>query len=220
MGAEASKKVLNSNEKNLKAYHTLIGLMLSSQTKDEVTHSTVRFLINEKNLSIETIMKTEEKELNEWISKVGFHNKKATYIKKTTEMIVKDHKGIVPNSLEEICKFPGVGQKMAHLLLQIEFGKVVGISVDTHVHRISNRLKWVRNPTKDPNATSAALMDWLPEDKWVQVNKLLVGFGQVMCKPVGPRCWECPIVKLCPMKGKNLKPSEESKKRPNVSDAV
>ena len=114
--------------------------MLSSQTKDEVTHSTVKYLINEKNLSIQTIMDTSEKDLNTWISKVGFHNKKAVYIKRTTEMIVNEHKGIVPDTLEAICKFPGVGLKMAHLLLQIEFGKTVGISVDTHVHRISNRL--------------------------------------------------------------------------------
>ena len=70
---------------NLRAYHSLVGLMLSAQTKDEVTHATTRFLIEEKNLSIPTILKTKESDLNEWIAKVGFHNKKAAYIKKTTE---------------------------------------------------------------------------------------------------------------------------------------
>jgi endonuclease-3 len=88
--------------------------------------------------------------LNSWISKVGFHNKKAEYIKKTTEIIKNKHKGKVPEKFEDIIDLPGVGPKMAHLLLQIAFGRTEGISVDTHVHRISNRLKWVKKSTNTP----------------------------------------------------------------------
>jgi endonuclease-3 len=102
-------------------------------------------------------LKTPEQQLNEWISKVGFHNKKAVYIKKATQMIQDDFKGKVPDNLKDICKLPGVGLKMAHLLLQSSFGKVEGISVDTHVHRIANRLKWVRKPTTNPDVTSEML---------------------------------------------------------------
>jgi len=124
--------------------------MLSSQTKDEVTHSTLRYLVEEKKLSIDSIFKTKEADLNSWISKVGFHNKKAEYIKKTTEIIKNKHKGKVPDKFEDIIDLPGVGPKMAHLLLQIAFGRTEGISVDTHVHRIANRLKWVKKSTNTP----------------------------------------------------------------------
>ena len=108
-------------------------------------------------MSIDTIQKTDAETLNSWILKVGFHNKKAVYIKKTTAMIVDEFGGQVPDELEKLCQLPGVGLKMAHLLLQGSFGKVEGISVDTHVHRIANRLKWVKVPTKDPNKTGEAL---------------------------------------------------------------
>lgn len=127
--------------------------MLSAQTKDEVTHTTLRYLVEEKNLSIATILKTNEEDLNEWISKVGFHNKKAVYIKKTTQQIHDKHKGIVPDNHKDLIALPGVGNKMAFLLLQDAFGKNEGIGVDTHVHRIANRLKWVKKPTKTPDQT-------------------------------------------------------------------
>lgn len=83
----------------------------------------------------------------------------------------------MPDKLDEIVALPGVGPKMAHLLLQISFGRVEGISVDTHVHRISNRLKWVKTKTETPEQTASALEDWLPREKWEHINPLLVGFG-------------------------------------------
>ncbi len=162
---------------NEQAFQTLVGLMLSSQTKDEVTSATMNYLIKEKGLSIDMIMKTSEKDLNEYISAVGFHNKKAKYIKDTTKIIVEKYKGVVPKILDHLLDFPGVGPKMAHLLLQISFNQVEGISVDTHVHRISNRLKWVKSETLTPEKTASALEDWLPQTHWGDINDLLVGFG-------------------------------------------
>lgn len=159
----------------------------------------------------------EEKELNGWIAKVGFHNKKAIYIKNATKQIKEKHNGIVPSNLKDLCALPGVGLKMSHLLLQSAFGKTEGISVDTHVHRIANRLKWVRKPTKNPDQTGLSLEQWLPRDKWHDINHMLVGFGQTICKPVGPRCWECPARSLCPYTPKNLNPTTESKQKPAVS---
>ena len=96
--------------------------MLSSQTKDEITSATINFLIFEKNLSVDTIMNTSEEELNQWIAKVGFHNKKAVYIKKTTKILKEEYGGFVPNDLKKLLSFPGVGPKMAHLVLQSAFG--------------------------------------------------------------------------------------------------
>lgn len=220
LGCEELVRDYDKNSANEKAYHQLVGLMLSAQTKDEVTHSTLRFLVEHKDLSIETILKTKESDLNSWISKVGFHNKKAVYIKKTTEKIKNDHDGIVPDNLEDLVALPGVGLKMAHLLLQGSFDKVEGISVDTHVHRIANRLKWVRKPTTNPDVTGQLLEEWVPKDKWRHINPLLVGFGQTICKPVGPRCWECPVKKLCPFGHKNLNPPVESKRRPQISEQI
>jgi endonuclease-3 len=89
--------------------------------------------------------------LNSWISAVGFHNKKAKYIKDATTMISEKFNGIVPSNFEDITSLPGVGPKMAHLLLQICYGKVEGIAVDTHVHRLANRLHWVRKSTSTPD---------------------------------------------------------------------
>ena len=98
-------------------YHTLISLMMSSQTKDQVTHATLKSLVLDHNLSVETISNTPEATLNEWIKNVGFHNQKAKYIKKTTEILIEKHQGKVPNNYKELLELPGVGPKMAHLVL-------------------------------------------------------------------------------------------------------
>ena len=149
--------------------------MLSAQTKDEMVAETMGKL-KEYGLSIQIINKMSEKEVNELIARVGFHNKKAQYIKKTTRIIADKYDGIVPQDIEDITDFPGVGPKMGIILLDAAFGKTVGISVDTHVHRISNRLGWVSN-TKTPDATMKELESWVPKDKWSELNKLLVGYG-------------------------------------------
>ena len=108
-------------------------------------------LIVDRLVTIESILNTEEQVINDWIRRVGFHNRKARYIKQATEIIHSKHKGFVPDQLADILSLPGVGQKMAHLLLQLAFGRVEGISVDTHVHRVSNRLEWVK--TNSPEKT-------------------------------------------------------------------
>lgn len=130
---------------NDKRYHTLISLMLSAQTKDEVTHATTKSLVVDHNLSVDTILKTPEATLNIWIGKVGFHNTKAKHIKKTTELLKEKHGGCVPSNYDDLIALPGVGPKMAHLVLQEAFGEVHGISVDTHVNRISGRIGWTKN---------------------------------------------------------------------------
>ena len=121
--------------------------MLSSQTKDEQNAKTMATL-KAYGLTPEKIYKTDEEKLKELIYGVGFHNKKTKYIKEATRRIIEDNKGQVPDSLPEVLKLPGVGSKMAMLLMQGPFEKVLGISVDTHVHRIANRLKWVK--TRSP----------------------------------------------------------------------
>lgn len=112
-GVEKKKKA-TQDEKN---YHILISLMLSAQTKDEVTHAATKYMVDEHDLSVDVIMKTPEQTLNKWISKVGFHNRKAKHIKEATKILKEKHKGKVPANYDDLIALPGVGPKMAHLVM-------------------------------------------------------------------------------------------------------
>ncbi|XP_077173146.1 endonuclease III-like protein 1 isoform X3 [Paroedura picta] len=133
---------------------------------------------------------------------------KARYIKQTSAILQRDYGGDIPKTVAELVKLPGVGPKMAHLVMAIAWQNVSGIGVDTHVHRISNRLRWVRRETKLPEETRQALESWLPRELWSEINWLLVGFGQQTCLPVSPRCSDCLNRGLCPAAGK----SQEAKR--------
>ena len=175
-------------------YQVLIALMLSSQTKDKVTANAIKTL-QQYGLNPENIDKLSQDDLNELIKKVGFHNRKANYIKKTTNLLLKKYNGDIPNTLEELIVLPGVGYKMAILAMNIAWKINCGISVDTHVHRISNRIGWV-NTTK-PEQTRQELEGWIPKEYWGSINPLLVGFGQQICLPRNPKCQFCPVNKYC-----------------------
>ncbi|XP_030901281.2 endonuclease III-like protein 1 isoform X2 [Melopsittacus undulatus] len=123
---------------------------------------------------------------------------KVKYIKQTTAILKQKYGGDIPRTVEELVQLPGVGPKMAYLAMNIAWDSVSGIAVDTHVHRISNRLKWVKKETKYPEETRVALEEWLPRDLWREINWLLVGFGQQTCLPVKPRCTECLNQDICP----------------------
>jgi endonuclease III-like protein 1 len=178
-------------------FQILISLMLSSQTRDHVTHSTM-LRLREKGLNLEYVLKVDEKELAQLLKPVSFYNMKAKHIKITAQILKDKFNGDIPQSVKELCSLPGVGPKMAYLAMQAAWNKTEGIGVDTHVHRISNRLGWVRKKTKDPEATRRELESWLPKDFWVEVNHALVGFGQTICLPRYPKCDECLNNKLCP----------------------
>jgi len=179
-------------------YQTLIALMLSAQTKDEQTAKAISKLKEYNGLTVDSILTINEKKLDELISNVGFHTRKAHFIKQATEILAKKYDKDIPPTYEEIIDLPGVGPKMGHLLMQVGWNKTVGISVDVHVHRISNWLGWVHN-TKDPEKTRVALESWLPYEKWDKINKLLVGFGQTICTSINPKCGSCLLsTGLCP----------------------
>ncbi|XP_073504495.1 endonuclease III-like protein 1 [Phyllobates terribilis] len=195
MGAE---KCFDQNaEPQVMRYQILLSLMLSSQTKDQVTSAAMSRL-REHGLTVGRILETDEETLGKLIYPVGFWKNKVKYIKKTTQMLQEQYGGDIPNNVAELVKLPGLGPKMAHLIMDIAWNKVSGIGVDTHVHRISNRLKWVKKETKTPEDTRVALEDWLPRDLWSEINWLLVGFGQQVCLPVSPRCSDCLNRDICP----------------------
>lgn len=178
-------------------YQLLVSLMLSSQTRDEVTHAAVGRL-RDFTLTPESIAGADEKQIEQLIYPVSFYKNKAKHLKQTAKILLEKYDGDIPDSVEGLCSLPGVGPKMAYLAMSCGWGRTVGIGVDTHVHRISNRLGWLPAPTKTPEQTRKALEAWLPRELWDEVNHLLVGFGQTVCKPTGPKCSSCLNRVLCP----------------------
>ncbi|NXO48152.1 NTH protein, partial [Aramus guarauna] len=178
-------------------YQVLLSLMLSSQTKDQVT-SAAMLRLRQHGLTVDSILQMDDATLGQIIYPVGFWRNKVKYIKQTTAILKQKYGGDIPRTVEELVQLPGVGPKMAHLAMNIAWDNVSGIAVDTHVHRITNRLKWVKKETRYPEETRVALEDWLPRDLWSEINWLFVGFGQQTCLPVNPRCNECLNQDICP----------------------
>ena len=139
-----------------------------------------------KALSIQTIEKT--------IYPVGFYRNKAKAIKNICKDLVEKYNSKVPDAIDELLKFKGVGRKTANLVVTIGYGKP-GICVDTHVHRVTNRWGYVK--TKTPEETEFALRKKLPEKYWIIINDLLVTFGQNICKPISPLCSQCKLYRYC-----------------------
>lgn len=174
-------------------FKVLVGTILSARTKDETTAAAVRKLFavvdNHHDLA-----KLSEKQIEKLIFPVGFYHNKAKYLKKLPEVLEKDFNGEIPNTIDDLCKLPGVGRKTANLVVTVAFDKY-GICVDVHVHRISNRLGLIK--TKTPLESEMKLREILPKKYWKTWNSYLVSFGQTLCKPVGPQCHRCPITKFC-----------------------
>ncbi|KAF5019140.1 hypothetical protein F66182_8845 [Fusarium sp. NRRL 66182] len=181
-------------------FHTLVALMLSSQTKDTVNAVVMKKLQTElppfqsgapPGLNLNNILAVEPKLLNEFIWAVGFHNNKTKYIKQAAEIIRDQWRGDIPDTIEGLVSLPGVGPKMAYLCMSVAWNRTLGIGVDVHVHRITNLWGW--HKTKNPEETRTTLQSWLPQDRWHEINHLLVGLGQSVCLPVGRKCGECDL---------------------------
>jgi len=180
-------------ESNRDPFRILISCVLSLRTKDEVTREASKRLFGLADTP-EKMMKLPVEEIEKAIYPVGFYRNKAGNIVEMSRVLVEKYGGSVPDELDELLKLKGVGRKTANLVVTMGFNKP-GICVDTHVHRISNRLGFVR--TKTPKETEFALREKLPEKYWIDYNDLLVSFGQNVCRPVSPLCSRCPIHDLC-----------------------
>lgn len=185
----------NYSEKQQR-FHILVSLMLSSQTKDNVTHAAMTRLLD-NGLTVESVIKMPDGVLGKLIYPVGFWKKKVEYIKKVALILKEQYDSDIPDTVKELTKLPGVGNKMAYLTMNCAWHKVVGIGVDLHVHRIANRLQWVRKETKTPEKTRRELEEWLPQSYWKEANWLLVGFGQQICT-AQPKCSQCLNKNICP----------------------
>ncbi len=135
---------------------------------------------------------------------------RATLIKKFAQILKENYNSDPPEELKELLTLPGIGPKMAHIYLQCCCDKIEGIAVDTHVHRICNRLKWV-NETKTPEHTRKGLESWLPKELWSDINLVLVGFGQTICSAVAPKCSQCKLNRDCDFGIERLKKLNEKK---------
>ena len=168
-------------------FKILISTILSLRTQDKTTAQASARLYAAADTP-EKILKLSDKQLEKLIYPVGFYHTKAKQIKKICALLLTRYKGKVPDDLDALLAMPGVGRKTANLVLALAFGRPA-ICVDTHVHRISNRLDWVQ--TKTPEETEFALQKIFPADKWSEINKIIVAFGQTICRPVGPKCRQC-----------------------------
>ncbi len=178
-------------------FRVLISTVISLRTRDEVTIPASHRLLSEAP-DAARLAELPEQRIQELIYPAGFYKNKAKQLKEIARLIIAEHGGAVPSSREELTSFPGVGPKTANLVLGLGFG-IDAICVDTHVHRIPNRLGWIA--TKTPEQSEQALMEVLPRRYWIPINQLLVGFGQQICTPVSPHCSRCPLSAECPQCG-------------------
>lgn len=171
----------------------LISTLLSLRTKDEVTAVATEKLF-ELAATPEQMLKIPLAKIEKAIFPVGFYHNKAKTIHSVCRDLIHRFGSSVPDDLDELLTIKGVGRKTANLVVTLAYGKD-GICVDTHVHRISNRLGYVK--TKTPDETEMALREKLPRRHWIIYNTLLVAFGRKTCKPVSPLCSACPIANYC-----------------------
>jgi len=179
-------------------FEVLIDTMLSAQTRDAVTAAASARLFQVARTP-KAMAALTEKQIIKLIHPVSFYRHKAAHVKQTCRILVDTHHGRVPSTMEELLTLPGVGRKTANLVLILSFRSRKNICVDTHVHRISNRLGWVK--TRTPAETERALYAAVPERWWAYIKLYLVTWGQNVCRPTYPRCGMCVIRPHCPQIG-------------------
>jgi endonuclease-3 len=182
-------------------FRVLISCILSLRTQDATTAQASHRLFALAD-SPETMVKLKAKTIEKAIYPVGFYRTKAKIIRQICASLLSDYEGKVPDEIDELLKFKGVGRKTANLVVTLGYRKP-GICVDTHVHRISNR--WGYIDTKTPEKTEMALRAKLPKQYWIEYNDLLVSFGQHLCRPISPLCSQCPVEKYCEKKGVTIR---------------
>lgn len=188
-----STPVVTEISYQLDPFKVLVSCILSLRTRDTNTDAASKNLFELADTP-QKILQLDKKCVEKAIYPVAFYRKKTTRLYQICETLINCHQGTVPNTLEELLKLKGVGRKTANLTLTLGYRKL-GICVDTHVHRISNRWGYVK--TEHLNETEKTLRNQLPKRYWIEFNNLLVSFGQNICKPRSPYCSQCCVVKYC-----------------------
>jgi len=196
MELPAVEKISESQSED--AFQVLIATLLSARTQDATTLAASTRLFRRARTP-RSMARLDVEEIERLIYPVSFYRNKARFVKAACEKIVRDFAGRVPATLEEMTTLPGVGRKTANLVMILAFRSRENICVDTHVHRISNRLGWVS--TRLPDETEQALYKAVEPRWWPYINLYLVTWGQNVCRPVYPKCDECVLRPLCPRIG-------------------
>jgi endonuclease-3 len=192
----AVEKISESSQED--PFQVLIGTLLSARTQDATTAAASERLFAVARTP-KTMAALTVKRIERLIYPVSFYRHKAKHVKATCRILVDRFDSRVPETMEDLLTLPGVGRKTANLVLILAFKSVKNICVDTHVHRISNRLGWVKTAT--PDETEQALYEATPARWWPIINLYLVTWGQNVCRPVYPRCGDCVISRWCPRIG-------------------
>lgn len=174
-------------------FRVLVATILSHRTRDENTSRAVERLFSVYK-DVREVAEGDEEKIQKLIKPAGFYRVKAKRLKEVARILLERHGGKVPDDFDELISLPSVGRKTANCVLVYGFGELA-IPVDTHVHRISNRLGLVE--TKTPEETEMALMKKVDKKYWREINDLLVRFGQKVCKPVKPLCYICGLRRVC-----------------------
>jgi len=188
----AVEKISESQEED--PFQVLIATLLSARTQDQTTLAASTRLFNVARTP-QSMGQLSVRKIERLIYPVSFYRHKARHVKATCRLLVEKFAGVVPGTMEELLTLPGVGRKTANLVLILAFKSQRNICVDTHVHRISNRLGWVR--TKTPDETEQALYDATAPRWWPYLNLYLVTWGQNVCRPIYPRCEGCVLRPFC-----------------------
>jgi endonuclease-3 len=192
----AVEKIARSRQR--RAFHVLIGTLLSARTQDATTHAASQRLFRAAGTPAAMAALTT-RQVEKLIYPVSFYRNKARHVRAACRLLLERFGGRVPGTMNELLTLPGVGRKTANLVLILAFGSRDNICVDTHVHRISNRLGWVKTGT--PEETEQALYRVAGRRWWADINLYLVTWGQNVCRPIGPRCPACVISRWCPRVG-------------------
>jgi endonuclease-3 len=180
------------NERRVPPFRTLIGTILSARSRDEMTDVITEALFRRYPTS-RALARADRRTVEKILQPIGFYRTKASYVMETAAM-VEAMEGKIPRTIEGLLEFPGVGRKVANCVLVYAFGQQA-IPVDTHVHRVSNRMGWMK--TKTPEETERRLVSLVPRRLWPVINEALVAHGKAVCRPIGPRCDDCPVRVYC-----------------------
>ena len=180
------------SERRVSPFRTLIGTILSARSRDEMTDVITENLFR-RFPTARALARADRRAVEKILKPIGFYRTKASYVMETAAM-VEAAKGKLPRTIEGLMEFPGVGRKVANCVLVYAFGQQA-IPVDTHVHRVSNRMGWMK--TKTPEETERRLVSLVPKRLWPVVNEALVAHGKAVCKPIGPTCDACPVHRHC-----------------------
>lgn len=193
---EVAKKIIElfpRYHSNNDPFKVLIATVLSQRTRDENTEKAAKNLFS-KYKSPWELSKVNPEDIHVFIKPAGMYKQKAKRIVEISRILVEKYNGNVPNDLSELLKLPGVGRKTANIVLSVGYN-IPALAVDTHVHRISNRLGWIS--TRTPEKTEKELTKILPKELWGPINGSMVEFGKKICKPINPQCQKCPFSNYC-----------------------